>query len=100
MEHRAESTPEPEQALRLAERQRPRFSDFSDVKLPSLPDVPGMISEAEGRYLYWLTSQTYTGRGTVVEVGTWLGRSTIHLAAGLRDAGHPDALHCFDQFLW
>jgi hypothetical protein len=59
-----------------------------------------MISAAEGRYLYWLTSAGYTGGGAVVEVGTWLGRSTVHLAAGLRDAGFPRALHCFDQFVW
>src|SRR5262245_22404709 len=81
---------------------RPEFTipDLSGVVLPSLPPVPGMIEEAEARYLYWLTSQTYKGAGAVVEVGTCLGRSSLHLAAGLRDAGYHDALYCFDQFVW
>lgn len=75
-------------------------STFDDVVLPALPAVPGMITDAECRYLYWLTSSQYRGRGAVVEVGTWLGKSTLHLAAGLRDAGHPEALHCYDQYAW
>jgi len=59
-----------------------------------------MVTPSEQRYLYWLTSEGYTGTAPVVEVGTWLGCSTIHLAAGLRDAGFHDALHCFDKFVW
>lgn len=90
----------PEQSARLAERSAPRRSDFMEVALPVLPAVPGMVSEAECRYLYWLTSRGYTGAGAVVEVGPWLGLSTLHLAAGLRDAGFPAALHCYDQFVW
>src|SRR5262245_49516528 len=88
-----------EQRSRLEERRRRPFDPLS-VDLPVLPQVPGMIREEEGRYLYWLTSRAYAGAGAVVEVGSWLGRSTIHLAAGLRDAGYHDALHCFDQFSW
>ncbi len=78
---------------------QPRDGDFSDVERPALPDVPGMITEAEGRFLYWLTRETALG-GAVVEVGTWLGRSTVHLAAGLRDAGLPGRLHAYDRFVW
>lgn len=88
-----------EQRSKLAMRRRKPF-DPRSVELPPLPQVPGMIREEEGRYLYWLTSRAYAGSGAVVEVGSWLGRSTIHLAAGLRDAGYDDALHCFDQFSW
>ncbi len=88
------------QRSRLAERAAPRQDDLRDVVLPDLPEVPGMISPAEGRYLYWLTSRGYTGAGAVVEVGSWLGRSTIHLAAGLRQSGYHDALHCYDRFVW
>lgn len=77
-----------------------RHSDFADVRLPPIPSVPGMVTESECRYLYWLTSRGYSGAGAVVEVGTWLGRSTLHLAAGLRDAGYNSSLHCFDQFVW
>ena len=59
-----------------------------------------MISESEKRYLYWLTSTGYSGLGAVVEVGTWLGCSTLHLAAGLRQAGYNDGLYCYDRYVW
>jgi hypothetical protein len=90
----------PAQQARIAARCIPRLSDWSEVSLPALPDVPGMISHTERRFLYWLTSQGYAGVGAVVEVGTWLGRSSIHLAAGLRDAGFHEALWCYDRFIW
>ena len=76
------------------------MSDFSEVALPDLPDIPGMITDAEGRYLYWLASEVYEGRGAIHELGTWLGRSTSRLAAGLA-AAHDDAqMNCFDHFRW
>lgn len=59
-----------------------------------------MTSAAESRYLYWLASTQLTGAGRLVEVGSWLGRSTVHLAAGLDRAGHHETLHCFDGFTW
>jgi hypothetical protein len=75
-------------------------SDFNEVYLPHLPDVPGMTSAAECRYLYWLASSQLGGIGRLVEVGSWLGRSTLHLAAGLSHSGHVKELHCFDGFRW
>lgn len=75
-------------------------SDFKDVELPPLTAAPGMISAAECRYLYWLTSTQLSGAGHLVEVGSWLGRSTLHLAAGLSRSGHSAELHCFDGFTW
>ena len=89
-----------EQQAKLDDRNAGRCADFMDVALPELPEIPGMISASDRRYMYWLTSRYYTGIGAVVEVGTWLGRSTIHLAAGLRDAGFDDALHCYDRYEW
>ena len=75
-------------------------SDFSDVELPQLPEVPGMTSPAECRYLYWLTATQLAGTGRLVEVGTWLGRSTLHIAAGLSRSGHDQQLCCFDGYTW
>ncbi|HIP80624.1 MAG TPA: hypothetical protein EYH07_19455, partial [Kiloniellaceae bacterium] len=62
-------------------------SDFGDVELPPLREVPGMTSASECRYLYWLASSQLSGAGQLVEIGSWLGRSTMHLAAGLRRTG-------------
>jgi len=68
--------------------------------MPEIPSVPGMITPQEQRYLYWLTSQGFTGSGAVVEVGTWLGRSTVHLGAGLKANGYSSHLYCFDKYVW
>lgn len=73
---------------------------FRDVELPDIPDVPGMIKREEGQYLYWLGSQFYTGRGAAIEIGTWLGKSTLHLAAGLAANPAADKLVCYDHFQW
>jgi hypothetical protein len=77
-----------------------RIDDFLDVTAHDIPKLPGMIKEAEGRYLYWLTSRRYTGKGAVVEIGSWLGRSTTYLASGLRINNVGAKLHCFDHFKW
>lgn len=89
-----------EQQARFTKREVVVQSDYAEILVPPLPQVPSMISSGESRYLYWLTSQCYTGAGAVVEVGTWLGCSTLHLAAGLRDSGTGANLHCFDNFVW
>lgn len=84
----------------LSKRWVPIQSDFAQVTVPALPDIPGMITPAEGRYLYWLVSETYTGSGAIVELGCWLGKSTSYLAAGLRDSGNSGEIHSFDRFIW
>lgn len=73
---------------------------FANISLPDLPDVPGMIKREEGQYLYWLTSQLYSGEGTAIEVGTWLGKSTLHLAAGIAANPKASKLVCYDHFQW
>lgn len=85
---------------RLQERSPILHYDFAAVELPDLPDVPGMISEYERKYLYWHTSKGYTGAGAALEVGTWLGCNTIHLGAGLRDSDYDGTLHCVDKYVW
>ncbi len=84
----------------VTERSQPRHSDFGFVQLPELPTVDGLISAAEQRYLYWLTSSMYVEEGAVVELGSWFGRSAIALGAGLRDSGRSTPLYCFDRFRW
>ncbi len=92
------TNPEIDNARRLAARSAVRHDEFEEVKLPELPYVPGMIGPGESRYLYWLAASTWTGAGDIVELGSWLGRSAIHLAAGMRDSGKNGTLWCFDRF--
>lgn len=64
--------------------------------------VPTMLSQEERQYLYWLGKDVWSGNGSVLEVGPWLGGSTLCLAAGMRDGGRsgPGRLRVVDNFLW
>src|SRR6185503_6716875 len=67
-----------------------------------LEGVPAMVSRAEQKYLHWLTRTQWADRGHVVEIGPWLGGSTLCLARGMA-AARPAArhrLHSFDNFTW
>lgn len=64
--------------------------------------VPTMLSSEERHYLYWLGKSVWSGDGVVVEIGPWLGGSTICLGAGMADSGHDaqGKLKVFDNFVW
>lgn len=49
--------------------------------------IEGWLSEAQGRALFRAAAET-RGRGAIVEIGSWKGRSTTWLASGARLAGH------------
>ena len=49
-------------------------------------EVDGWLSDAQGRALFDAASAA-TGRGVIVEIGSWKGRSTTWLASGARLAG-------------
>ena len=49
--------------------------------------VEGWLNDAQGRALFAAAAAT-TGRGAIVEIGSWKGRSTTWLASGARLAGH------------
>lgn len=63
--------------------------------------VPGMVTPEERQYYDYLSS-FYSGVGEVVELGPWLGLSTLAIVHGLiRNpffAGRK--LHVFDDFVW
>jgi hypothetical protein len=48
-------------------------------------EIPGPFSRSERILAYLVASKAYTGRGSFVELGSFLGASTQALAAGLRD---------------
>lgn len=64
--------------------------------------VPTMLAREEKRYLFWLGRDVWRGRGVVLEIGPWLGGSTVCLAAGMRASGRDarGRLHAVDNFLW
>ena len=63
-----------------------------------------MLSDLEREYLRTFARKEYTGLGGIVDLGCWLGSSTIALASGLRE--HPDLqlrsalVHAYDLFIW
>ncbi|HVT22529.1 MAG TPA: class I SAM-dependent methyltransferase [Mycobacteriales bacterium] len=64
--------------------------------------VPSMISTAEQRYLKWLGRTYWQGAGDVLEIGPWLGGSTVCLARGMESSGHDTTgrLRAVDNFVW
>lgn len=67
----------------------------------ALEGVPAMVSRAEQKYLHWLTRTQWRDDGHVVEIGPWLGGSTLCLAHGMQASGHSaHKLHAFDNFVW
>jgi hypothetical protein len=71
--------------------------DPLQAKLEPLRSIPSMIGDMQRIALYEIGRQ-HTGRGCVVEVGSWLGSSCAHLGQGLADAQSSAEVHCFDRF--
>jgi hypothetical protein len=63
--------------------------------------MPGMISDEEIQY-YEYVGSIYEGRGEIIELGPWLGKSTRHIMRGLDDNIEfaDKRLHVFDDFIW
>jgi len=61
--------------------------------------VPGMLWTWEKRMLFYLARKEYTGAGAIADMGSFLGGSTICLAAGMRGRtfDHP-VIHSYDLF--
>jgi MMP 1-O-methyltransferase len=60
------------------------MSDFAARVKPLFNDVPGWLTDEEGEALYDL-ARACTGRGAIVEIGSWKGKSTVCLALGSRE---------------
>jgi len=63
--------------------------------------IPSMISDEEAQYYEFIGSR-FTGRGELVELGPWLGRSTTHIVRGLKSNPRfaDRRLHVYDDFVW
>lgn len=62
-------------------------------------EIPAMLSDDE-KSLYFRTARAYTGNGSIVEIGPWLGASTFQICRGLEESGHSWNLTVFDRFKW
>jgi hypothetical protein len=73
---------------------------WMDLRVESIA-MPGMISEEEAQY-YEYIGTIYEGRGEVIELGPWLGKSTRHIIRGLEKNPKfsTKQLHVFDDFVW
>lgn len=71
---------------------------------PELVKLKGMISENEREFLFHYASKVFTGKGMVVDLGCWLGATTVSLALGLKDASRLQnsgkIIYAYDLFQW
>jgi predicted O-methyltransferase YrrM len=56
-------------------------TEFAERVKPLIAGVPGWLTDEEGEALYELAKRC-TGRGSIVEIGSWKGKSTICLGRG------------------
>lgn len=68
------------------------------------PSLLGMTSPHEQSYLEKYAQNIYSGTGEIVDLGCWLGATTISLARGLDKNPNPSTsakkVHAYDLFLW
>lgn len=64
----------------------------------------GMTTQDEQSYFEKYACTNYSGEGEIVDLGCWLGSTTIPLAKGLYKNPNPKVqsrkIHAFDQFIW
>src|ERR1700722_4215054 len=83
----------------LLEAVRRRAWDSRFYDLPAAAkSVPTMLTAEEGKMLCWLGEHYYQGEGAVVELGCFLGGSTVRLASGLARSGRVWQMQSYDRF--
>ncbi|HZF77467.1 MAG TPA: class I SAM-dependent methyltransferase [Acetobacteraceae bacterium] len=67
--------------------------------------VVSMLQPDEKQFLYWLTSEYFSGAGAIIDAGCFAGGSTVALAAGLAAArgretwGEKARINSYDMFV-
>jgi predicted O-methyltransferase YrrM len=74
------------------------LAEVSGIELEAGDAPDGLISPREGMLLYVLAKRA-ASFGNIVEIGSYLGRSTWFLARGLQDAGSPYRVVSIDPHL-
>lgn len=66
--------------------------------------LPGMTAATERAYFRWHAQERFAGHGTIVDLGSWFGSTTVSLASGLarnpKPAARRQRIHAFDRFEW
>src|SRR5688572_29212469 len=80
---------------------------FSPEAAPAaVLDHPSMMSLEEKSLLYLLARDLYTGEGSIVDAGLFMGASTVAFASGLRENRHArrqqasKPIQSYDIALW
>lgn len=72
----------------MAEQQKSSKAHFNlKQAIQSTRDIEGWLTEKEGIFLYKMANKC-TGRGVIVEIGSWKGKSTIWLSLGSKYGKH------------
>src|SRR5687768_8016221 len=75
-----------------------------NLRRTTTPQVYGMTSIEEQNYFRRYTQDIYSGVGEIVDLGCWLGSTTIPLAQGLRKnykiSTKGKRIHAYDLFVW
>ncbi len=81
-----------------------KIPNYKRELFPELVKLKGMISENERKYLFHYASKVYTGKGKIVDLGCWLGATTVSMAQGLKDGGKLQQqgkyIYAYDLFQW
>lgn len=76
-------------------------TNWTEVDIERLPSAPGTQSEAVLKYLHWVCANDFKSTGRVVEIGSFIGRSTLALATGLSTSGRMHAkLETYGSHEW
>jgi hypothetical protein len=69
---------------------------------PSVTNAVGMIVEQECDWFRTYAADIYSGAGAIVDLGCFVGLTTICLAQGLsaNSAAKTAKIHAYDRFLW
>jgi hypothetical protein len=75
---------------------------FSSKRVASASNAVGMIVEQECDWFRTYAADIYSGTGAIVDLGCFVGSTTICLAQGLsaNRAAKTARIHAYDRFLW
>jgi len=71
-----------------------------DRSLPSSGIVYGMTTGEEQALFTKSVEKVARLEGAIIDLGCWLGSTTISMAKGLREAGSSGKIYAFDLFKW